>query len=261
MNRDELSRYKGVTGFNLGQVEKDYLQHIVLGAISRNLSGAVVFKGGTALQKLGITRRFSEDLDFTAREDIPISRLRAMTSAVLSVYNYPVEYDTIRDDERTVGFRMMIHGPLHRDAQSLCSLRIEISRRESVLLPPSRTEMAPLYTDVMPYVLSIMHLDEMTAEKIRAILTRTKARDLYDLYYLARQNVTVTTDLIRDKLAYYGVDFHPAQFLVRCEGFQRRWDTEMGSLVGSPPPFHRILDGIRAFVGTRCRNISDDPRT
>ena len=68
MNRDELRKYIGITGYSLGHVEKDYFQHIILGALSRNFGETLVFKGGTALQKLGVINRFSEDLDFTTQK-------------------------------------------------------------------------------------------------------------------------------------------------------------------------------------------------
>ena len=78
MNRNELRRYIGITGYSLGQVEKDYFQHIVLAALSRKMAGSLVFKGGTALQKAGVVSRFSEDLDFTLTGDIASGRKRDM---------------------------------------------------------------------------------------------------------------------------------------------------------------------------------------
>jgi len=80
MNREELRRYVGVTRFSLGQVEKDYFQHIVLGAISRRMAGLLVFKGGTALQKMGLLTRFSEDLDFTITGEVTLEWLKGTAS-------------------------------------------------------------------------------------------------------------------------------------------------------------------------------------
>ena len=236
MNRDELLKYKGVTGFSLGQVEKDYLQHIILGALSRNISGMIAFKGGTALQKTGIISRFSEDLDFTAREKVSIERLRKIAVGVLSAYNYPVEIDHELNDERTVSFRMKIQGPLYRGRNSLSTLRIEISKKESILMPTDRREISPLYSDIMPYLIEIMHKDEIAAEKVRAILTRDKARDLYDLYFLLSRNIIVSKKVIDRKLEYYGLKFDAKKFLGKCEQYERKWNAEMRQLVGSPPP-------------------------
>ena len=76
MNRGELRRYVGSTGHTLGHVEKDYLQHIVLAAYSRKMAGHLVFKGGTALQKLGVVARFSEDLE--CRKVFVVPRARSL---------------------------------------------------------------------------------------------------------------------------------------------------------------------------------------
>ena len=99
MNREELRRYIGITGFSLGQVEKDYLQHVALGALSRRMGGLLVFKGGTALQKTGLLRRFSEDLDFTLVGEVSLDGMKDAVKHVLGSYNFPADADNITDDE------------------------------------------------------------------------------------------------------------------------------------------------------------------
>ena len=65
--RNELQKYGVVTGFNVGQVEIDYLQHLFLLLFSKKSSTNLIFKGGTALQKIYGLHRFSIDLDFTQK--------------------------------------------------------------------------------------------------------------------------------------------------------------------------------------------------
>jgi len=63
---DELKGYLAITGMqNVWQVERDYMQHIMLSAIYSKIADELVFKGGTMLQKAGVVDRFSIDLDFT----------------------------------------------------------------------------------------------------------------------------------------------------------------------------------------------------
>ena len=54
---------------NIWQVERDYMQHVILSAIYSSKEAVIganlVFKGGTDLQKQNIIDRFSIDLDFT----------------------------------------------------------------------------------------------------------------------------------------------------------------------------------------------------
>ena len=65
--RNELQKYCILTGFNLGQVEIDYLQHLFLMLFSKKSSTNIIFKGGTALQKIYGLHRFSIDFDFTQK--------------------------------------------------------------------------------------------------------------------------------------------------------------------------------------------------
>ena len=69
LNRKNLESMKTVLGFNLGQVERDYLQHILLLFLYRHAGNWLVFKGGTALQKIFGLNRFSEDMDFTSSKE------------------------------------------------------------------------------------------------------------------------------------------------------------------------------------------------
>ncbi len=145
MNREELKEYIGITAFSLGHVEKDYIQHIVLSSLSRKWSGHLVFKGGTALQKIGLVNRFSEDLDFTEKKVLSPNKLADTVVKSIESYNYPVEVDEYSDEEITSGFRLKVQGPLYRNNRGVCSVRLQISRREEILKDPTSKEIDPPY--------------------------------------------------------------------------------------------------------------------
>ena len=63
ITKNDLEQYK--TFIDPYQIEKDYLQDLILYNIYKTTKNAFVFKGGTALSKVYHTDRFSEDLDFT----------------------------------------------------------------------------------------------------------------------------------------------------------------------------------------------------
>ena len=63
MEKNELSVYKSKLNYNLGQLELDYYQHLILSKIFEKYN-TIYFKGGTCLQKCYGIKRFSEDLDF-----------------------------------------------------------------------------------------------------------------------------------------------------------------------------------------------------
>ena len=249
MNRSEIRRYVGVIGHTLGHVEKDYLQHIVLATYSRHLAGHLVFKGGTALQKLGVVGRFSEDLDFTMIEDVEAGRLRKRACQALEAYNYPTRTDSDKEDDRSMSFRLRIEGPLwNGDPISLTSLRVEVSKREQVLLPALRGEIAPPYTDVMPYVLSSMDLREVLAEKVRTLATRSKARDLYDVGQLAGRGITTALDLVEKKMEWGDRAFDRAKILDCADHVKGVWEKELRSLMEHIPPFDEAYSALEGLL-------------
>jgi predicted nucleotidyltransferase component of viral defense system len=245
MNRKELERYIGITGYSLGQVEKDYIQHVALSAISRKASGMLVFKGGTALQKLGIVPRFSEDLDFTSLGDLNVERVKDAITSTVQAYNFPVEVAEQHEDKGVASFKVKVRGPLYIDARSLCTVRVEISKREKVVLQPESRELSPPYTDVLPYIVEVMQGREIMAEKVRTIYTRQKARDLYDVYRMLEKGIELDKELANGKLKNYGLEFNRSTFLKRCEALSSGWDKELRSLVEDVVPHSEVMNSLK----------------
>ncbi|MEE9150444.1 MAG: nucleotidyl transferase AbiEii/AbiGii toxin family protein [Thermoplasmata archaeon] len=248
MNREELRSYIGITGYSLGQVEKDYFQHMILGALSRKSGAGLVFKGGTALQKIGIIPRFSEDLDFTLVKDLTLQGLIDNTLSVVKNYNFIAEADNLVDDERTLDFRIKIQGPLYRNRQGICTIRIEVSKREPVLLEPDRKELTPPYSDILPYIIYIMQKEEILSEKIRAIYTRHRARDLYDISKILKKGARLDIDLANKKLEYYDLTFDASTFLRNCERLEPNWENELQSLLEDIIPYKRALSAVKDML-------------
>jgi predicted nucleotidyltransferase component of viral defense system len=248
MNREELQRYIGITGFSLGQVEKDYFQHIVLGTLSRKVGSSLVFKGGTALQKTGVTSRFSEDIDFTARNETLGKELCEIATDAIKKYNIPVETNHYLQDERTMSFRIKIQGPLYRNHRGICTIRVEISKRETVFLQPEQTEFTPPYANILPYTIDVMQIEEILSEKIRTIYSRQKARDLYDLYKIIKQNIRFDTNLTQKKLDYYDISFEPTIFLKRCELLKSQWSQELQSLMENVPSYQKAFTAVKNML-------------
>lgn len=237
MNRAELSRFIGITGFSLGQVEKDYFQHIVLSSISRKYAGELVFKGGTALQKMGFVERFSEDLDFTASGMIEIEKIIHLSTEAVSNYNFKTSFDRLRSGEDSSGFRLKIEGPLFHGGKGICTISLDISTRETILLSPELKEYSPVYPNVFSYLLRTMDLREILAEKVRALMTRKRPRDLYDASRLIERGSIIDEDLANKKLEYYGMTFDEKQLLKRSTDLEKIWLAEMKQLL-DPMPSH-----------------------
>ncbi|MCW6161550.1 MAG: nucleotidyl transferase AbiEii/AbiGii toxin family protein [Candidatus Micrarchaeales archaeon] len=238
LSKEELEEYIEKTGMqSLWQVERDYLQHILLRAIYSKISNGLVFKGGTALQKFGIVDRFSIDLDFTSSlSDDELIGIMAYVSGFLSDLGIKNRYSYASTNEgHGKGFDVSfgIEGPYFvatGSEKAKVTIKLQISKREAVLLGQKTELITPIYKDIPPYIVAAMHMEEVAAEKARAIMTRDKPRDVYDLSILIKKGYNLHEFLVKKKLEGY------AEFSV--EGFEKAidrkkelWDSELKNLL------------------------------
>ncbi|MDO8554677.1 MAG: nucleotidyl transferase AbiEii/AbiGii toxin family protein [Candidatus Micrarchaeota archaeon] len=227
LNRTELDKY-GPPGFNLGQKEKDYVQHWVLSYVSQaGFEG--VFKGGTCLQKAFNLPRYSEDLDFTLNDagELDLEALAAFLSAAgFSGIGFKKE-----ENEVSKSVKMRFRGPLYSGKlMSEGTISLDFSKREKTLITPNPTMINSPYPDILPYQVKVMDKKEIVAEKIRAVMTRRSARDLFDLYFLLRQKIELDKIMIQKKLDYYGVKFEYNKFEDKIKELGKIWKKEISTL-------------------------------
>ncbi|MFH1224649.1 MAG: nucleotidyl transferase AbiEii/AbiGii toxin family protein [Candidatus Diapherotrites archaeon] len=231
LSRNELARY-GPPGFHLAQKEKDYVQHWVLSFLSQSGFGGV-FKGGTCLQKAFGLPRYSEDLDFTLNgaDEPDFEAISAyLSSAGLSGMRWKKESTEISGSAK-----LRFRGPLYNGSEiSEGSIIMEFSKRETAMLKARAVIVTPPYPDMLPYSVMAMEKDEIAAEKMRAILTRNSARDLFDLYFLFHGGAHITTAAVNRKLEYYGLKFSYAEFGKRVARLEKIWKREISALTPSP---------------------------
>lgn len=242
LTREELSETP--IDFTMYQKEEDYLQHIVLSRIFSRTGSGFVFKGGTSLQKCFGLNRFSEDLDFTATEEF---RRDVVEKALEEVGRYyPTTWDR-KDNHASVTFRLKVQGPLYHGPLSLQTIRIEISLREQVLLKPVNRTITPLYTDLRPYTVLFMNPSEILAEKLRALMTRTKARDLYDVHYLIQKRVGFDGSIVKKKLEFYSIEYNETTLMERVNRLRPQWQKEIPALVRDVPDFDGAVAALQEY--------------
>jgi len=249
LTREEMREYSKTIGFNLGQTEKDYIQHIFLVNLYRRIGDELVFKGGTALQKCFGLNRFSEDLDFSLSKRFSVENAVYKTVKGMNLFGCEADYKKLKEDETTVAFQIRGRGPLYDGRErSLTYVRIEISKREKMILPSLQKEIVPVYRDLPLYLLSVMDPSEMMAEKVRSIITRERARDAYDLYFLIKKGFKTELDLIGEKLRYYNLDFDVDTFLVFLKKKEKLWHNELNQLIPHVPDFEVAKKEIESWI-------------
>lgn len=249
LSRPELERLaETVSRGNVGHAETLYLQDIVLSTVSRETVDQLVFNGGTALLKCYQVDRFSEDLDFTAREPLAYDELVRAAIRDLENYGAAVAERTEEDSEGSYSVRFGIEGPLFTgDRRSLCFLRMEVNKGSTVSTAEIR-RYTPRFPDLPAFDLVVLGETEILAEKIRALLTRDQPRDLYDIYHLLQRAVRIDPGLVQEKLDYYEVTYDPDDVLDAARDLESAWDTVDVLVYSDLPPFDVVYDTVHAAV-------------
>ena len=230
IDKREILEAASALGLLPSVVEKDYVLGWLLAGINAHpdLVDAWVFKGGTCLKKCYFeTYRFSEDLDFTLRDESQIEEgflRRALGEVIAWVADESglvLPADQIGFDihsnprgriscQGKVGYR----GPVSpsSNAGGWPKIKLDLTADERLVLPAVRREVFHPYTDRPEdgmWINSYAY-EEAFGEKVRALGERTRPRDLYDVVNLYRHGDTrpsaaVLRDVLEQKCAYKSI--------------------------------------------------------
>jgi predicted nucleotidyltransferase component of viral defense system len=189
-------------------LEKDYcLSWFLVGMSATPLREILAFKGGTAIKKCYIPDyRFSEDLDFTLREETAFETIRGhldeafgRTEAASGVKIGFSRYDR-HSHENSHTFYLAYEGPL--PGASGKEVKVDITIREKVVFPVASLPVLKTYAEYRDLptnaMIGVYSLKEIAAEKIVALFdpARNEPRDLYDLWHLTGNGLVSPADLI-----------------------------------------------------------------
>ena len=264
----------------LDVIEKDYAQSYVLAGLMSQpvLKETLVFKGGTALKKMFFgSYRFSEDLDFSViqalnREELEEIILQATddTRKLLEPYGqFSVEVKRLRETNPHPrgqdAFNILVRYPWYRG--QVCSIKIEITRDEPVILDPLIRPIIHEYEEDFNVLVRCYRIEEIVAEKMRSLLqsqerllegrwTRPRSRDYYDLWRLlkdfgAELDTSELTPLLKGKCDHRGVsfagltDFFTDELILEA---RTNWDRALGSFVLDLPSCDYVLSSLRQIL-------------
>lgn len=188
MRKDDIMRMAGEKKLNPSAVSKDYALGWLLFGISKSSIGdKLIFKGGTALSKIHFPEgwRLSEDLDFTLIDDIDPKILgKALNDEIPKIIKDAIGMEVrLRDrphgNEGYHQSKFQYVGPLGKD-----TIKVEITREEAI--GEADIKKMPKVFDYPAFDVRVYSLDEILAEKMRAILQRGKIRDYYDVWRLIK---------------------------------------------------------------------------
>lgn len=200
--KDIIPAIAGKLRFRPAIVEKDYYLTVILNQIETRLSGRIVFKGGTLLNKIHLNdHRLSEDLDFTYHGELATrsERSKAITPIREKMPEFLQALGLASDKPHGDGFNHSTQYLFKAKYLSVImgreeSVKLEISLRRPPLDKPVHHVIKHFYQDPFtgedlfpPGKVLSLSLNEAIAEKLKAAITRrdAAARDYYDLWYIA----------------------------------------------------------------------------
>jgi predicted nucleotidyltransferase component of viral defense system len=239
MDLNELKKRAGKFSIPMAVVEKDYALTIILQSIAASgLEQSVVFKGGTAIKKIYFSEaRFSEDLDFTIISGMPKEVEENVRRTFENKKIDNLEIITVEHEKTTAGLRMSLKflGPLEYPQR----IRLDFSFREK---PSARTKKELIVDDYGKISIAIktLSLEEILAEKLRAISSREAPRDLYDLWFLLNKGVKVDKQLVAKKFEIYNETFKVLKVREQSNKFKKNWKTNLQQFMNQVPLFETV---------------------
>lgn len=268
--RAELQERQAEWGLTEEVVEKDYVLGWLLSGIGSDprLGAHWVFKGGTCLKKCFVeTYRFSEDLDFTVLAGGPLMEEELLP--VLTEILDGIEQETgisllarppmirLRPDGRSAEGRIYYRGP--RGAPGEAKVKLDLTYDETVVEPPVSRQIAHPYGDELPGDATVQcySFAEVFAEKLRALVQRTRPRDLYDVVNLYRRadlrgDRALVLSILEEKCAFKGVPVPTHAIVSQPEKIAELgadWEAMLGHQLPTLPPVGEFVAALEDLFG------------
>ncbi len=201
ISKEALKKEAEKSNLTLYQQEKDYLLKLFLFNYYQD-SEEAVFKGGTCLKYLFGLNRFSEDLDFNLKTS-PNKFQKQVASTLKKINKLGIKSSFKKQElfKNTFTCEIRFKGPLYNgESNSLNKIRIDAGKRTGIKLKPKWQLIESEYPET-PKSFLVLALDEreILAEKISALLSRNKGRDLYDVWFLLKKGVELNAKLVNQK--------------------------------------------------------------
>lgn len=235
ISENKLRYLAGKNGFNLIYLEKDYFITLLLYFLS-TIEG-IYLKGGTALNKIFLDHmRLSEDLDFSCRGNISHIKKQVLNALENNKNIFP-RY--VFDKDTSDFFKLKI---FYKSFFSKTNyLVLDVNKKASILLKPQKQKIPHFYESIPRFEIATVHLDEIIAEKIRALITRNQPRDYFDVYTILERGYKINLTLVRKKLADVKQKFEVERIFKSAQRVYSRWDEEISQLTNKPVDFRIMI--------------------
>jgi predicted nucleotidyltransferase component of viral defense system len=258
----EISKIAHRLGLGDKTIEKDYVLTWLLIALAASpLCEVLAFKGGTAIKQMYIPDyRFSEDLDFTLLE--PSLSNDTLQSSIETLFPWLQQKVNLTLATRKIevhsngnpSLYLNYIGPLLGNLTSRF-IKMDFSRDEALVFPVRREPLQIGYSDCrgQSNKLIVYSLEEILAEKLRSLLTRTEPRDLFDIHYLlSNQMVEIERAVsgIQLKFLAKNLDITDLRTILtrRQQTFNHLWLPRLHGQMSETPPLEKVIRETNRFL-------------
>ena len=251
MDITDLRKKAAKEGIPTAMMEKEYVLSVVLHEISKSrIAGRLVFKGGTAIRKLYFSHaRFSEDLDFAASDLEKKEITEELRARFGGKEIQGVRFIGLEEEKTSAGLRISLKFVSFLETPQ--RIRFDFSFRDNLALKPLEKEIHDSYS-LGKATIRVLQPEELFAEKIHAVMSRTVARDLYDIWFLLREGMKTNPELIKKKFGFYNERFDLEKLAARITDFKAKWNQDLRQLIKQVPEFDQVskevLAGMKNFT-------------
>lgn len=259
------------------RIERDYAMNLILDALTHCPSSKekIFFKGGCCIHKCfsGLTEytptnevsyfseRFSDDIDLTvAPELMDTKALESVFTEVgqyvkekhglaIGQFQFPI-HENKKQGKRNCRGYLHFQGPMFQPQKGFGApkLKLDLTSDETMPLPSKPVKIYDPY-EQKELCAQCYTQEDLIAEKLRALMERSAARDLYDLSLLMlkskdknKMDLVLLGKAIEKKFALkkMDMDFDIQKFESRKKEFADSWVKSLKDQISSLPPFEKF---------------------
>jgi len=272
IEKNEILAFARDLSLNPDTVEKDYaLSWLLFGINNNKATREWVFKGGTSLKKCFFeTFRFSEDLDFTLRDnsqldaDFLLSEFISITENLrneIGIEFFPDQFRFKVIDKGNGNFsaqgKIHYNGPLNRK-HGVASIKLDLTTDEILVLKPVSRRVFHPYSDEPGQGIhaNCYAFEEVVAEKIRALAQRIRPRDLYDVIHFFRNREMINKpqlvyDVLGKKCDYKDIAIPTFQYIEdheKLDELEPQWENMLAHQLPALPPMQSFWADLEPFL-------------
>lgn len=228
MNTEQLNNLVKELKISADKILQEEAEMIFLNELAESdLGTKVVFYGGTALRLSYDSPRFSEDIDLLEIEHFDFHQFEKLVNQVAEEQNWKL--DDIKNKRQT---KFALFKVRDANLKHPFSLKIELHKQKNTKNLNTNLKLIKSPVSAASPLLLVPELKELKKLKENAIADRKKARDVFDLWYIAQLLKT---------------EFRPPQ---QTPAFRKK-EFENELRVFLPPKYYPVIDQLYEQITTK----------